>query len=73
MILDHIKQLKHLAREHELNVIVQPEGHVTVVGGIHPVTWWPDSKRMTAYAEGAKRGVRYASARKVIQMALGQD
>ncbi len=68
---DQIKQLKKLAGEAELEVVTRPEGHLMVIGGKVNVTWWPDSKRMTAYAEGATKGRRYATPKQVIAMANG--
>lgn len=68
---EQIKQLKKLAREAELEVIERPEGHVMVIGGRVNVTWWPESRRMTAYAEGATKGRSYATPKQVIAMANG--
>ena len=65
-----LKRLKELAREEELEVIEYPDGRVLVIGGIVNVHWWPDSKRGTAYAEGAPRGYRYATAKNVINLAV---
>lgn len=61
--------LKKLAREAEVEVIEYPDGRVLVVGGLVNVHWWPDSKRKTAYAEGAPAGRTYATARNVINLA----
>lgn len=69
---DQITKLKKLAGEHEIEVIERPGGHVMVIGGKVNVSWWPDSKRITAYADGAKKGRSYATPKIVIQMALGE-
>lgn len=65
-----LKQLKKLAREAELEVIEYPDGRVLVVGGLVNVHWWPTSRRMTAYAEGAPAGRHYATAKNVISLAV---
>ena len=64
-----IKELKKLAREAELEVIEYPDGRVLVIGGLVNVHWWPNSKRMTAYAEGASSGRQYSTAKNVINLA----
>ncbi|QRF55336.1 hypothetical protein [Variovorax paradoxus] len=61
--------LRKLARECEVEVIEYPDGRVLVVGGLVNVHWWPDSKRKTAFVEGAPAGRRYATARNVINLA----
>jgi hypothetical protein len=68
---DQIKSLKKLAGEQELEVIERPNGVVMVIGGKVNVTWWPTSKRMTAYAENAAKGRTYATPKIVIAKALG--
>lgn len=64
--------LKKLAREQELEVIECPDGRVMVIGGDVNVTWWPASRRMTAYAEGAPRGRSYSTPKVVVNMAIGK-
>lgn len=66
---DQIKELKKLAREAELEVIEYPDGRVLVIGGLVNVHWWPNSKRRTAYVEGAHAGRQYSTARNVINLA----
>jgi hypothetical protein len=65
-----ITKLKKLAGEHELDVKEYPDGKITVIGGMVPVHWWPTSKRMTAYVDGAPRGYAYCTAKNVISLAL---
>lgn len=67
-----IKMLKKLAGEQELEVIERPNSTFMVIGGKVNVTWWPDSKRKTAYAEKAPKGRTYATAKVVIAMATGE-
>lgn len=64
-----VVQLKKMAREAEVEVIEYPDGRVLVVGGLVNVHWWPQSKRQTAYVEGAPNGRRHATARNVINLA----
>lgn len=66
---DAKKELKKLAREAELEVIEYPGGRMLVVGGLVNVHWWPNSKRRTAYVEGAPAGRQYSSAKNVINLA----
>lgn len=64
-----IVDLKRLAREAELEVLEKPEGHFIVIGGIVNVHYWPNSKRLTAWAEGAPRGRSHMTPKQVIQLA----
>lgn len=64
-----VTQLKKLAREAELQVIEYPDGRVLVIGGLVNVHWWPASKRMTCYVDGAPRGRHHSTARNVINLA----
>lgn len=64
-----VQDLKRLAREAELEVIEKAEGHFIVVGGIVIVHWWPHSRKMTAYVEGAPQGRSYATAKQVVNLA----
>jgi hypothetical protein len=68
-VSDGIKTLKKLAREAELEVIDYPDGRVLVIGGLVNVHWWPQSRRTTAYVEGASSGGHYSTARNVINLA----
>lgn len=68
--MSDLKTLKRLAREEELEVIEYPDGRVLVIGGIVNVHWWPNSKRKTAYVEGASSGRRFATAKNVISLAV---
>lgn len=61
--------LKKMAREAELQVIEYPDGRVLVIGGLVNVHWWPGSKRMTAYVDGASRGRHHSTAKNVINLA----
>lgn len=72
MSKQQISELKKLAREQELEVIEHSSGHVMVIGGAVNVTWWPDSRRMTAYAERAPKGRSYSTPKIVVNMALGK-
>ena len=65
-----IKTLKRLASANELQVIHYPDGRILVVGGLIPVHWWPDSKRRTAYVEGAPKGYSFASPKSIINLAI---
>lgn len=65
-----IKELKRLAREAELEVLQYPNGRLLVVGGLINVHWWPGSKHRTAYAEGSPKGIKYANAQRVINIAI---
>lgn len=69
--MKHIKEIKRLARDAELDLIEHQDGRIVILGGIQMVTWWPYSKRMTAYADKAPRGVRFAMPKTVIAMANG--
>jgi len=64
-----VSTLKKLAREAELQVIEYPDGRVLVIGGLVSVHWWPKSRRMTAYCEGAPAGRHHSTARNVINLA----
>jgi hypothetical protein len=64
-----INTLKKLAREAELEVIEYPDGRVLVIGGLVNVHWWPTSRRMTAYVEGAPAGRHHSTPRNVINLA----
>jgi len=64
-----IKTLKRLAREAEVEVLEYPDGRVLVVGGLVNVHWWPHSRRMTAYVEGATAGRTHSTAKNVINLA----
>lgn len=71
MSKNQLQILKREARECELQVIEREEPgglHIIVVGD-RVVHWWPDSKRMTAYVEGAAQGQKFTTARQVIQLA----
>lgn len=65
-----VQQLKKLARENEIEVIEYPDGRILVVGGLVNVHWWPSSKHQTAYAEGAPKGRKFATAKNVINLAV---
>lgn len=66
---DRAKDLKRLARDAELEVIEKPDGHFIVIGGLVNVHYWPNSKRLTAWAEGAPRGRSNMTPRQVVQLA----
>lgn len=66
---DSLRTLKRLATEAEVEVIEYPDGRILVVGGLVPVHWWPTSKHMTAYVEGAPRGRKHSTAKNVINLA----
>ena len=70
--MNHIKALKRLARDAELQVIEYPDGRVLVIGGLVNVHYWPTSRKLTAYAEGAPRGRHYQTPAQVIAQALGK-
>lgn len=72
MSAEQVAKLKKLAREAELEVIEYPDGRVLVIGGLVNVHWWPSSRRMTAYAEGAPQGRHHQTAKQVINTALGK-
>ena len=63
------KRLKKLAREAELQVIEYPGGRVLVIGGLINVHWWPESRRRTAYIDGAPAGRHFTTAAQVVSMA----
>ena len=67
--MSHVANLKKLARAAELEVIEYPNGRVLVVGGLVNVHWWPASRRMTAYVEGASAGRTHTTAKQVINLA----
>jgi hypothetical protein len=62
--------LKKMAGERELDVKEYPDGKVTVIGGMVPVHWWPESKRMTAYIDGAPHGYPFCTAKNIINLAV---
>ncbi len=64
-----VQELKKLAREAELEVIEYSDGRVLVVGGLVNVHWWPNSRRFTAYVEGAPAGRHYCTVKHVINLA----
>lgn len=66
-----IALLKRRAAEAEFQLIErhEPGGlHVIVIGN-RVVHWWPESRRKTAYVEGAARGMTYRTAKDVIKLA----
>lgn len=67
--MSDIKTLRKLASDQELEVIEYPDGRVLVVGGLINVHWWPQSKKKTAYVEGAPSGRKFATAKNVINLA----
>jgi hypothetical protein len=67
-----VKELRRLAREEELHLIEYPDGRMLVIGGVVNVHYWPNSKRMTSYAEGAPDGKHYQTAKQVIKTALAK-
>lgn len=67
-----VDALKNLAREAELDVTFI-EDRVIVSGGRRIVTYWPESKARTAYADKAKKGVKHATALQIINMALSDE
>lgn len=67
--MSHVANLKKLARAAELEVIEYPDGRVLVIGGLVNVHWWPASRRMTAYVEGASAGRTHTTAKQVINLA----
>ena len=67
-----IKRLKVLAREAALRLVEQPDGRIILLDGEQMVTWWPHSRRCTAYADKAPHGIRFASPETVILMAKGE-
>lgn len=64
-----LKRLKHLARENELQLTFIDD-KIILSGGERIVTYWPDSRRKTAYADKAKQGVRRATPEQMIAMCL---
>lgn len=67
--MSHVANLKKMARAAELEVIEYPDGRVLVIGGLVNVHWWPASRRMTAYVEGASAGRSHTTAKQVINLA----
>lgn len=67
--MSHVANLKKMARAAELEVIEYPDGRVLVIGGLVNVHWWPASRRMTAYVEGASAGRTHTTAKQVINLA----
>ena len=67
--MNALSNLKKLARAAELEVIEYPDGRVLVIGGLVNVHWWPVSRRMTAYVEGASAGRTHTTAKQVINLA----
>ena len=67
--MNALSNLKKLARSAELEVIEYPDGRVLVIGGLVNVHWWPASRRMTAYVEGASAGRTHTTAKQVINLA----
>lgn len=65
-----IEKLKQLAREAEIQVLDHPgsNGHVTVVGEVVTVNWWPHSKNQTAWVEG-QRTRKFVTAEQVVRWA----
>lgn len=66
---DRVVQLKRLAREAELELIEKPNGHFILIGGIVNVHYWPFSKRLTAYVEGAPGGRTHTTPKVAVQLA----
>ncbi len=75
MSSSQITKLRREARECEMQVIerAEPGGLHVIVIGERVVHWWPESKRMTAYVEGAAQGQKFAAARDVIELANKKD
>lgn len=66
---NRVNEVKRLARESELEVIEKPDGHFIVIGGLVNVHYWPNSKRLTAWAEGAPRGRHNMTPKQVVRLA----
>jgi hypothetical protein len=66
---NHVATLKRLARDAELELIEKANGHFIVIGGSVVVHYWPMSKRLTAYVEGASQGRQYQTPKQVIALA----
>jgi hypothetical protein len=64
-----VSMLKKLAREAELQIIEKPGGHFMIVGGLVTVHWWPLSRRLTAYVDGAPSGRHHSTAKNVVNLA----
>lgn len=54
-----------------LELVERGNGHLQIRGPVTIVNWYPESKRRTAYANGAKEGLPDASEEQVIQIATG--
>jgi hypothetical protein len=68
---DPVDALKRLALEKELQIVLGDGGsHVRVIGGLVVVHWWPYSRRRTAWADGAPRGLSNVTAKQVISLAV---
>lgn len=67
-----ITKLKHLSRENELDMTFIDD-RIVISGGRRIVTYWPESKARTAYADKAKKGIKHATAAQIIQLALTDE
>lgn len=69
----YIKELQKYidSANSDIEIIETRDGHLKLVGGAYIVDWWPESKRMTAYVEGTPKGVKYATAKMVFNLARG--
>jgi len=64
-----INELKRRVRDAELELIEKPDGHFLIVGGLVTVHYWPGSRRLTAYAEGAPKGLHNMTPKRVVSLA----
>ncbi len=63
--------LRKLAEQHGLEFIEKPNGHVQVKGALL-VNYYPESKQRTAYIAGTRKGFKYATPEKVIELATSK-
>lgn len=63
-------KLKNLARDAGVQYIDNGNGHITLIG-IKTVSYWPESKKRTAYVLGEKSSRRRVSESTAIDIAEG--
>lgn len=69
MSANYPQELRRLARDAEVEVIEKPDGHFLIVGGLVTVHYWPHSRRLTAYVEGAPQGKPNCTPKMVVKLA----
>lgn len=68
-----VEQLRALCEQQGLEILNGNNGSLMIIGGKCVVSWWPGSRKMTAYVQGAEKGVKYATPKKIIELTKGSS